>query len=261
VSRPFPCQNIGPVVVAVVAASVTLGAVASPALAQQYTAFTDDFESYTTGKGLPTGGTNKWSSTNGNVTVEQGSGSQFMWAHSNKGPNATTASFRATGIGATLSFDLRYTGDDGDTTFNETLSDNGITFSEFESSADDIMVAYSTNGSTFTSLQTFAWNDTTYRSGFASVSITLPSAALVQTLQIRFSQGTNTGKKAKDEWAVDNVLVTVTTPEPASWSLFGLATAALAFGIRRRRAARRSAAVPGLPAPPDERPRAGRGAG
>jgi hypothetical protein len=237
VSRPFPCQQIGPIVVA---ASVSLTALASPAMAQQYTAFTDDFESYKTGKGLPTGGGNLWSSTNGNVSVEQGSASQFMWAHSAKGPDATTATFRATGISGTLSFDLRYTGDDGDTTFNETLSDNGITFSEFESSADDITVAYSTNGSTFTALQTFAWNSTTYRNGFASVSITLPTAALVSTLRIQFNQGPNTGKKAKDEWALDNVLVTVTTPEPATWSLFGVAAAALGFGVVRRRGERRS---------------------
>jgi hypothetical protein len=166
----------------------------------------------------------------------------FLYMRGGGGVQVTTVQIAASGLTGTLTFDLRYTGNNGDST-TDNPSDNGLTFNEFDSSADDLLVEYTVDGTTWSTLQSFAYNTTTYASGFSTVTITLPSAALVASLQIRFSQGQG-GGNGIDQWAIDNVIVTVTTPEPAAVLSFGLGGAALGFAAwrnRRKKPARKSA--------------------
>jgi hypothetical protein len=142
----------------------------------------------------------------------------------------------AGGIYGELTFDIRYTGDNGDATV-DTPTDGGLTFDEFDASNDNLLVEYRVNadsGGTFQTLQTFAYNDGSYRTGFGSITIVLPSAALLSTLELRFSQP-NGGGANRDQWAIDNVVVLVSTPEPGTWALFGMSVAGLGAWVQRRR--------------------------
>ncbi|MCE9637964.1 MAG: PEP-CTERM sorting domain-containing protein [Planctomycetes bacterium] len=209
------------------------------ASAQQVTVFSETFESYTVGSSLLPQGSAKWASATaeGKTTVRLNAAATNRYLYFNGGnEQATTVVLGAARATATLTFNLRYTGNDGDGTQNEIVTD-GQTFQEFES-GDDVSVQYTVNGTSFTNLQTFTWNSTTYRAGFVAVTIHLPSPALKNTLQIRFQQpagGTN-----RDQWAIDNVVLMVAVPEPATWALFALGICGLGFEVRRRRAARRA---------------------
>ena len=216
--------------------AMTCALLASPALAQQVTVFSEDFESYTSNATLPNGGaTDLWASasTGNTVMVQTGASSQFLYAQGGGGVQATTVTMDSRGISAQLKFDVRFTGSDGLITVSNP-TDGSIVFNEFDNASDEIKVEYTTDGSTYTTLQQFAFNNQSYSNGFGTVTISLPSLALRSTLQLRFNQASGGGANV-DQWAVDNVSVVVTTPEPATWALFGLGVAGLGTWVRRRR--------------------------
>lgn len=141
-----------------------------------------------------------------------------------------TKSLDTSGGSGTIKFDLRYTA--------VGQTDPG-SFGVMEG-GEDITLAYTTNGSTFTTIQTFLATDATYSAGFVTVTIALPVGAISTTTQIRWSQvNFNDGD---DNWAIDNVSITA-VPEPGTWALYGLGATGLLAAVRRRRAAAKSAAT------------------
>jgi len=178
------------------------------------TVLSDNFQSYTPGINLPTGGT--WAGTGpaGLQTVEQGANSEFAVLRASAGgvPNQITSVAVDTSSydSAELTFNLRYTGNDGDAQVDNT-SDGSVVFNEMDNSVDNVAVQYSTNGSTFTTLQTFTYNDTAYSNGFVPVTISLPAEAITPTLQVRFTQPNETGTDTtQDQYAIDSAVIVAT---------------------------------------------------
>jgi hypothetical protein len=230
-------------------------AFAAPAAAraQQVTVFSDDFQATT---GL---NTTKWPTVNGNYSGSSsatgyrngtyngqpnGYGTFFpsysLYFRSNGNRNARTQTLNLSARGAVLTFDLRYQSSGVGT---------NLPFDEFNTTGEEIIVEYTTNpgaGSpTWTQLQRFAYNSTTYNS-WNTATIYLPSAAWTSTVSIRFRQVGHSGA-SYDNWAIDNVVVVV-NPEPGTWALFGAGALGLAaVAARRRRRARLTAREPPAP--------------
>lgn len=221
-----------------------LAAFAAPdARAQQV--FFDDFD------GGLTGGT--WTTQN-NATSDPGadfSGNAFYF-DGNGGAGtgdrfAATSNLNLSAGSIQVTFLLRYEGTSG---VAMEMDVDGMNYEHFEDTTDSILLEYSTDGgSNWTTVTTFADTSDTYQNtGFARVD--LPSGAWQSSVQIRVWQdGTNVAN-GKDQWAIDDFTVLV-TPEPGTWALFGLGTAAMGAWVGRRRAARRRRSAAANSSPPD----------
>ena len=66
---------------------------------------------------------------------------------------------------------------------------------------EDVVLEYSTNGSTWNQLNTYDTEDFT---SFTSITEYIPSAATTSTTQFRWRQLTHSGSNF-DEWGLDNV--------------------------------------------------------
>jgi len=213
-------------------AAALLTALASSAFADRITVFSDDFSTLDSAK---------WASTSGlyGGTVYSGgtsytsyfpTGASFYFnAGTGTTRQAVTQQINMSRKVATVAFSLRYetTGGGLDAFPFEDIDNN-----------EEIVVEWSTNGSTWTEVARYENTDNSYRT-WANTSISLPSGAWATTTQLRFRQRGNSGTNF-DQWAIDNLTVIV-NPEPGTWALFGVAAAALAAFVRRRRSARRAA--------------------
>jgi hypothetical protein len=146
------------------------------------------------------------------------------------------------GGGFTLAFDIRYIPSGGTVTAGNT----GPFRDRMDDSNDDIFIEFSTDGSTWTNVDTFTYNDsrmntTTAGGAWYSASSSLTSFTFGGFTYFRWSQ-VNSPNNNQDNWAIDNVSITYSTPEPGTWAMFGAAAGGLAvFVVRRRRRARAAA--------------------
>ena len=227
-------------------ALLLLVGLSAPAWAQDVILFgsgsgAEDFSGYTVGSALPTSG--NWASAT-NVTIENGASGTYAYFSSDAGTPATreavtTQIAAGSHDHANLSFWLKYTTSLG--VQDSTLMDGTLAFDEFPNSPaqDAITVQYSIDGVNWLDVRTFTSNNP--NPAFAAgknVGIKLPTGALSDNLQIRFTQSYGGVSSFASQWAIDNVQIV--NPEPATWALFSLASLGLGgyvAGRRRRRAA------------------------
>ena len=228
----------------ITAATTVLATVsfAVDAAAQQVTVFSDNFE----GGALSAA---KWQTVTGNYGtggVYNGGATYASYFPSNTiyfrsssgtraGRTATMSLARSdtTNSRAQLFFDLRYQNGSGTGSAN-----TGLPFDELDAATENIVLEYTLDGSAYTTLQTFAYNNGAYRNGFVTVTVNLPSATWASGANVSFrwrQLGFTTGSDIYDNWAIDNVRI-VTNPEPGTLALFGIGAAGLAVRISRRRA-------------------------
>ncbi len=202
----------------------------SSAWAQQVTLLSDDFQA---------GAINTTNfPTTSRAVLQSGTGfasqSLFFTGNPSQSRFAISKSMDFSGGNATLTFDLRY--------LNTGAADVGA-FDAVEA-GEDIVVEYSTNGVTYTNIQTFSAADNTYAGGFVTLNITLPAGSFSSTTTIQWRQ-VNFNANNDDTWAIDNVVIkaNLVVPEPGTWALYALGATGLLAAVRRRRAAAKSAAT------------------
>lgn len=230
-----PRSRTSPLALRIGAAAVTVGlwAASSSAWAQQITLLSDNFDADTVGN--PPNATRFPTVSHGTIQSGTGFPSQALFFSGNPGGahrEVITQTLDVSGGNGSVQFSLRYTGV-GATAVGA--------FDEMEG-GEDITIAYTTDGSTFTTLQTFLATDTSYAAGFVTVNVVLPVGANTTTTQIRWQQ--TTYNNGHDNWAIDDVLIQadmVAVPEPGTWALYALGATGLLAAVRRRRAAAKSA--------------------
>lgn len=141
--------------------------------------------------------------------------------------SATTVPLDLT-TGETIEFDFRGGNEDID----------GSLFWEDVDLGENAVIEYSTDGATFTVLDTldlFQFRDDAPTTTWLKYSATIPVAARTTATQFRWRQIAHSGWRW-DEWGIDNVFILSNTPEPSTWVLFAIVGGAAVCrrGPRRR---------------------------
>ena len=139
---------------------------------------------------------------------------------------ATTIAIDVSG-GATIQFDYRGGNEDID----------GNIFWEDVDAGENAVLEYSTDGVNFTAIDTLdlvQFRDDSPVTNWLTYSAMVPAAAQTTATRFRWRQLNHSGFRF-DEWAIDNVSITMATPEPSTWLLIGLAGCCSVWVRRRRR--------------------------